>query len=107
LTPLCAWAYTFGCDLSLVRVCMILNVATGWRWHHQDDSVWYLEYLICRPRPSARIRIHNLQERDKFGPIFSVQLDAECDSRAEVDAAFRSALGFLPIRDLCDSATYD
>ena len=102
-----SWAYTFGCDLPLEDVCRILNEATPSRWWHHDDSAWYTEYLSCRPTPDTRIRIHNLDESDAKGTLFSAQLDAEDDKRAETDAAFRKALALIAIRDLRPSEIYD
>jgi hypothetical protein len=102
-----SWAYTFGCDMPLARMCVALNEGTTYRWHHHDDSAWYLEYLSCRPREDVRFRIHNLQESDGKGPLLSAQIDGDVASRAEFDAAFLQALALLPIRDLRQSEVYD
>lgn len=102
-----SWAYTFGCDLPLDRMCAQLNEATAYRWYHHDDSAWYLEYLSCRPRENVRFRIHNLQESDAKGPLLSAQIDGDVETQAEMDAAFRKVLDLLPIRDLHRSEIYD
>lgn len=101
------WAYTFGCDMPLDRMCAHLNATTAWRWYHHDDSAWYFEYLSCRPREGVRFRIHNHQESDAKGPLLSAQLSALVDEHAQADAEFRMALDTLPIRDLRASETYD
>lgn len=107
MTKLQSWAYTFGCDLPLDEMCDLLNRATVYRWYHHDDSAWYLEYLSCRPREDLRVRIHNLQESDAKGPLLSVQIDGDVETRGAADADFHRVLALLPIRDLRASEIYD
>lgn len=102
-----SWAYTFGCNMPLERMCARLNEATAYRWYHHDDSAWYLEYLSCRPREGVRFRIHNLQESDEQGPLLSAQIDGDTQTQAEMDAAFRDVLVLLSVRDLRRVEVYD
>jgi len=118
------WAYEFRCARSLNELRAILNQTGPWEWTARD-SYWYGDYLISRPFPKVRVRIH---EKGGQGGVLAasavqsgsmpeappnlytvlVDTDSGCEiDRAAIDSIFLALLRRTDVQELREIEHYD
>ena len=93
-----SWGYDFNCDKSIAAVHAVLNTEGPWQWTIGDSDI-YGDYLKCRPKERADIRVYDARQfwrwsaGDREG--FWAELACDGEDRAQIDLKFRDLLGVI------------
>jgi hypothetical protein len=101
-----AWGYDFACGKSIDVILAAFNSGSAWRWSVGDSDI-YGDYLKCRPKEQAQIRVydarqfHSWRTGDREG--FWAELSCGPDDRLEIDQTFLDLLGRIGASNVVQS----
>ena len=101
-----SWGYDFACGKSIDAILAAFNSAGAWQWR-VGDSYIYGDYLKCRPKEHADIRVYDARQfwtwraGDREG--FWAELSCDRNDRAELDQSFLELLRRIDARNISQS----
>jgi hypothetical protein len=89
------WGYDFTCRQPIEAILSAFNAVGPWQWQPGDSDI-YGDYLKCRPKEHAEVRVY---ERSRFRTWrrgeregFYAELCSDAETRSEIDQVFRRLL---------------
>jgi hypothetical protein len=100
------WGYDFSCDKPIDAILATFNAAGPWEWELRNSDL-YGDYLNCRPKVHAQVRVYEYSQMrsasDGRREGFSAWLESDAGdmaTQAEIDHVFRRLLQGIDSRNL-------
>ena len=102
-----SWGYDFDCDKTIEAIHAVFKAGGRWQWTIGDSDI-YGDYLKCRPKERADIRVYDARQfwrwsaGDREG--FWGELTCDGEDRHDIDQKFRDLLGGINATNISASS---